>query len=417
MNERRRQQHGDGGDAAPQIAGQGGSPAPEPISEKTGPEACVRRERRSEHSLLSKHEECAPPPCPTRGEKRSPKKLNLVFEAAGSLGTAEVGAFAALSNALVEDEKYRETYISYLAGTSYGAVIAALVGAGYTHAEITDQLNFEATELARLPALVRLPVVGPYAAAVLGLATGRGWLNNNRLRDRLRGLLRAKRVKTFGDLIMPGCERERDPARRYRVHVIASDITRGRMLVLPDDANTELYGVEPDDLNVEDAVMMSLSMPFMLPPVVRTGANGVKSFLVDGVLTSGFPIHLFDVGAPDTGDTLTFGIRVQSDHHHEVKRPFLYHMAKAMFFTAFSARDVSETQRRVDKLKWARALQINTGNISPYLPTSPLTRDFLYNAGYFTMKRAIDGGILRREAPIQEVAERAEQAAAGLSEP
>jgi NTE family protein len=420
MNERRGQ-HGNRSDAADRPAGQGVNPAPEAISERNGPEARAPRgepaERRSERALLSPFEACAPQPCPTLEEKRIPKRLNLVFEAAGALGIAEAGALAALSEALVSEAKYKDTYISYLAGTSAGAIIAALMGAGYTHTEIADLLNVNITKLTRPAWLGRIPVAGTHALMAWGFLTGRGWFRSDDFRQLLRDALRARGVRTFGDLVMPGCEGERDPARRYRVHVIASDITRARMVVLPDDVNTDLYGVEPDDLDVAEAVLMSSSMPFWSPPVQRTGANGVKCYIVDGALTSGFPIHLFDVGSPETEDTLTLGIRVKSERYNEVKFPSAYHLLKAMFLTAFTARDVSETAKRVDKLKWARAIQINTGTASMSDRLSPLEREMLYNAGYITMKRAIDANILERATPVQTAAERAGRSVSSRRQP
>ncbi|WP_437737489.1 patatin-like phospholipase family protein [Sorangium sp. So ce1335] len=420
MDERRRQHAGRSGAEDPPV-GQGVDPAQEPGAERPVPEAQASRsapaERRSERALLSTSEQCAPPPCPVREEMRIPKKLNLVFEAAGALGIAEVGALAALSEALVGEEKYKDTHISYLAGTSAGAVIVALMGARYTYTEIAGLLNVDITKFTRASWLGRIPVAGTHALMAWGLLTGRGWFRSDYFLHLLRDALRARGIRTFGDLVMPGCEMEKDPARRYRVHVIASDITRGRMLVLPDDVNTEVYGVEPDDLDVAEAVLMSSSMPFWSPPIRRTGANGVESYIVDGALTSGFPIHLFDVGAPEAEDTLTLGIRVKSERYNEVKFPSTYHLLKAMFLTAFTARDVSETEKRVDKLKWARAIQINTGTASISERLSPLDREMLYNAGYLTMKRAIDGNILERAAPIQTAAEAARRSVSGLRQP
>ncbi|WP_437759778.1 patatin-like phospholipase family protein [Sorangium sp. So ce1389] len=420
MNERRGQ-HGKRSDAADQPTRQRLAPAPEASSRRIGPESRTPpgepAERRSERALLSPFEVCAPSPCPPPEQKWIPRRLNLVFEAAGVLGIAEVGAVAALSEALVSEEKYKDTYISYLAGTSAGAIIAALLGAGYTHTEIADLVNIDIAKLTKASGISRIPVVGAYAGMAWGLLTRLGWFRSEYFLQLLRDALRAKGIRTFGDMVMPGCEAERDPARRYRVHVIASDITRGRMLVLPDDVNADLYGVEPDDLDVAQAVLMSSSMPLWAPPVRVTGANGVESYIVDGALTSGFPIHLFDVGAPETADTLTLGIRVKSERYHAAKFPSLYHMAKAVMATASSARDVSEISKRIDKLKWARAIQINTGTASSFERLSPLRREVLYNAGYLTMKRAIDANILERATPVHAAAGRAEQDASGLTQP
>ncbi|AUX44676.1 uncharacterized protein SOCE26_061430 [Sorangium cellulosum] len=376
-------------------------------------------ERRGERSLLSPCEVCAPPPRPAREERRAPERLNLVFEAGGLLGHAEVGAVAALAQALLYNERYKDTYISYLAGTSAGAIIAVLLGAGYNHSEIADIFrDVMGAELAEYAKLSTFRRVRWYADTARGIFTRLGMSAGKHFSARLRDALRAKRVRTFGDLLMPGCEREEDPSRKYRVHVIASDITRGRMLVLPDDINTELYGVEPDDLDVAQAVMMSSSYPPVLSPVRLRGANGVESYIADGALTSAFPIHLFDAGAPQGPERLTLGIRVSAERYNEVKFPSFYHWLKAAFVTAFSARDVSETLKRVDKLKWARAIQINTGDASMFaLWMSPLKVEELYNAGYSAMRRAIDTNVLERATAVQEAAEGVERDVAGLRAP
>ena len=49
--------------------------------------------------------------------------------------------------------------------------------------------------------------------------------------------------------------------------VIASDVTCRRMLVLPQDA--EHLGIEPDEMEIADAVRMSMSIPLFFEPVVH----------------------------------------------------------------------------------------------------------------------------------------------------
>jgi NTE family protein len=73
----------------------------------------------------------------------------------------------------------------------------------------------------------------------------------------MRGLLEAKGKRTFGDLV----RREDVELRyRYKLQVIASDVTERRLLVLPRDVPK--LGIEdPDDIDVAHAVRMSMSIP------------------------------------------------------------------------------------------------------------------------------------------------------------
>jgi NTE family protein len=108
----------------------------------------------------------------------------------------------------------------------------------------------------------------------------------------LRERLAAKGVRTFRDLVHP--EFASDPRYRYRVQVVASDVTARRLLVLPRDA--PLYGIEPDDLDVALAVRMSASVPFYFEPVLLPDAEtGEDHVIVDGGVLSNFPVWLFDV--------------------------------------------------------------------------------------------------------------------------
>ncbi|XXY48980.1 patatin-like phospholipase family protein [Sorangium sp. So ce269] len=383
--------------------------------------ACATEPSRSERDLLSRHEPCEPAESTTSTseERYPPKRLNLVLEGGGLRGVALVGAVAALADALTH--KYKDTYISYLAGTSAGALVATLLGAGYAPSEIASIVG--GPEFARVADRSRLdfiPVVGRPIAMAWGALAHVGMFTGDALLSLFREMLEAKRIRTFRDLIMPGCENERNPARRYRVHLIASDITRGRMLVLPDDINADLYGVEPDDLEVALAMRMSMSFPFVFRPVQRTGRNKVTSYIVDGGLLSNFPVHLFDTGAPAPEETLTLGIRVLRSRYHSIGRPFIAARALwALGSTVQEARDVGDTSKLVDRLKWARVIEVNAEAVPIFkigmnpLALSPVERELLYNAGYYVTKRALDADFLERGRAVHAAAARAERGARG----
>lgn len=383
-----------------------------------------RANGRTERELLSfdDKEACGKDePCPEQGDLIVPKKLNLVLEGGGLRGIALVGAIRALADALIDCEKYEHTRIHYLAGTSAGSMAAALLGAGYTPSEITDIMN--GPEIARFAEpswLSEAPFVGKYLDLAMNVPKGiwnvltkLGFIKGDYLLGYLRELLHAKGIRSFGDLVMPGCEGRKDPERRYRLHLVASDITRGRMLILPDDINPMLYGVEPDDLDVALAVRMSMSFPFVFRPVRLRGDNGVDSYIVDGGVLSNFPIDLFDRGpAPEeTEQTLTLGIKLTQDRYNSVKFPFFAARALiALGSTAIGAHDVSNIVKAVDRLKWARVLEINTEAVPIFklgpnlLAVTPTEREILYNAGYRVTRRAIDANFLERAVAVHKAA-------------
>ncbi len=120
-------------------------------------------------------------------------RVDAVFEGGGVKGIALVGAAA-----VVEAAGYR---FNNLAGTSAGAIVAALLGAGYTAAELQSILmDLDFTTLTD-PATVlsRIPLVGNY----LGILTDLGMYKGDAFLQLMRVWLAAKGVKTFGDSSCP----------------------------------------------------------------------------------------------------------------------------------------------------------------------------------------------------------------------
>src|SRR5205814_7746855 len=103
----------------------------------------------------------------------------------------------------------------------------------------------------------------------------------------MQEMLRAKNKVTFRDMIVPGQENNADPILHYRLTVIASDITTGQILRLPQDAH--FYGIEPDDFEIARAVRMSSSVPFFFMPVQVRHRSGSLCRIVDGALLSNRP--------------------------------------------------------------------------------------------------------------------------------
>jgi NTE family protein len=205
---------------------------------------------------------------------------DAVFEGGGVKGIGLVGAVS-----VVEEHGYRW---SNLAGTSAGAIVAALLAAGYTGVELKEIIgSLDYLKFKDKTGLDFIPVVGSLANLILE----KGIYGGRYFESWLRGLLLQKNVRTFKDLIID--EFREDERYRFKLRVIASDITNGRMLALPQDIVA--YGIRPEDLDVAAAVRMSMSLPFFFQPVgLRSRLNNKTSYIVDGGVLSNFPVWLFD---------------------------------------------------------------------------------------------------------------------------
>jgi NTE family protein len=222
--------------------------------------------------------------------------VDLVFEGGGVKGIALVGAFSVL-----EEEGYEP---QNMAGASAGAIVAALIAAGYGSSElkkIIAELDYNRFKDEALED--RFPL-----GAALSILKDLGIYEGEDFVEWMSGLLEAKKVRTFGDLV----RREDIELRyRYKLQVIASDVTDRRLLVLPRDA-PKLGIQDPDDIEVALAVRMSMSIPIFFEPVRFTNRETDREHLiVDGGMLSNFPVWLFDAETPQWP---TFGLKlVQKD--------------------------------------------------------------------------------------------------------
>ncbi len=144
----------------------------------------------------------------------------------------------------------------------------------------------------------RIPVIGREISVLrdFGVYEGRRFL------QWMTEKLDRKGVRTFGDLAPTGSE---DPKRAFRLQVIASDVTRHEMLVLPRDA--QKIGSTPQTLSIAYAVRMSMSIPIFFEPVNHSNhSTGVEHLIVDGGMLSNFPVWLFDAEEPQWP---TFGLK------------------------------------------------------------------------------------------------------------
>jgi NTE family protein len=224
------------------------------------------------------------------------KRVDLVFEGGGVKGIGLAGAFSYLDEQGFKPQR--------VAGTSAGAITAALVAAGYSGQElqslVLEQMKFKSFEDGG-----RWPV-----SQALELAAHKGLHPGKYFESWMRERLEDKGITKFGQLRVPNGDGADAPdAVQYSLQVIASDITEQRMLVLPRDAEEHL-GLDPDELEIAAAVRMSMSIPIFFDPVVYHDHRKPhdQRLIVDGGLLSNFPVWLFDTPPGQVPRWPTFGL-------------------------------------------------------------------------------------------------------------
>ncbi len=212
-------------------------------------------------------------------------KADLVLSGGGVKGIALVGAVSALVEAGYVPQRISGTS----AGALVGAVLAAAAQSGELSAAQLEEVAMGIDYRAFLdPGPVeRVPVVGP----AWGVLTGGGIYRGDALRQWVADRLAEFGVTTFADLAIN--DRSLPPEQRYRLVVTVADVSLGQLIRLPWDYQ-RIYGLDPDEQSVADAVRASTAIPFFYHPASLTSADGRTSTLVDGGLLSNFPIDSLD---------------------------------------------------------------------------------------------------------------------------
>jgi NTE family protein len=234
---------------------------------------------------------------------------DLVLEGGGVKGTGLVGAITALTSAAAPYTFHR------VAGASAGAIVASMLAAGYSAAEMnTIMTNLDFSQFEDNPGMFarHFEQIGEG----LGLVAHDGLFMGRFLRDWIEHTLAAKNVHTWGDLKDDDPGSSLPPEQRYKLVVIVSDVSRGRMLRLPWDYQP-LLGVDPDTQPVADAVRSSAGIPFFFRPFHMTanpdvtGGHG-EILGTDGGMLSNFPVSIFDRTDGHPPRWPTFGIKLSA---------------------------------------------------------------------------------------------------------
>ncbi|MBW3579303.1 MAG: patatin-like phospholipase family protein [Actinobacteria bacterium] len=232
--------------------------------------------------------------------KRYDDHADLVLEGGGVKGIAHVGALVGL-------EEHGVTTFPRVAGTSAGSIVGALAAAGMPSSALREVMRrLDYRRFRDRSGIARIPVVGKAAS----LVSQDGIYDGEYLREFLGNELHALGVETFADLRVDDARYQGElPDRNYKLVVMATDVTHGRLVRLPWDYRA-LYGLDPDRQLVVDAVRASISIPFFFKPVTLRDADGTPSTLVDGGVLSNFAIDVFDRRDGQPPRWPTFGVKL-----------------------------------------------------------------------------------------------------------
>src|SRR5919204_1798091 len=278
---------------------------------------------------------------------------DLVCEGGGVKGIGLAGAYAALEQAGYEPQN--------VAGTSAGAITAALIAARYSASELREivfALDYRQFEDKGWEDRV------PLGGHPLSLLLGEGIYEGEKFLQWMRELLSAKGIETFAQLKTEWD----DPKYAYRLQVIASDVSARELLVLPRDADK--LGFAPDELEVALAVRMSMSIPIFFEPVrILNRATNHEHVIVDGGMLSNFPVWLFDCDDEAEPDSPTFGLllvepdpkvpitaRLPAPEHAPRGARGLVSLVSGMVHTMMEAHD----RLYLEKEQFARTIPIPT---------------------------------------------------------
>lgn len=229
-------------------------------------------------------------------------KIDAVFEGGGVKGIGFAGA-------IFEIEKAGYSFEN-IAGTSAGAIIAALVAVGYTSEEIKEELgklnynNFKDQD-----SLSKIGIPGK----LINIIWKYGIYKGDYFEIWMEELLKKKGITTFGQLITEHPEEK----YKYKLQIIATDITNRRLLILPRDL--KYYGFNPDEFSIARAVRMSMSIPLFFKPIKIIDNNGKEHIIVDGGVLSNYPIWLLDDNTSNP-PWPTFGFKLVEPSRRELAK-------------------------------------------------------------------------------------------------
>ncbi|RCW65393.1 patatin-like phospholipase family protein [Saliterribacillus persicus] len=253
-------------------------------------------------------------------------KIDGVFSGGGVKAFTYIGALSAL------EEKNHE--LIRVAGTSAGAIVAALIASGYNSQEmknlILEQNISEFTDQAKITTFIP-------SLKWLSLYYKLGIFKGDMLEKWLFRILLEKGVCTFSDL------------PEHSLKIIAADLTNKRLVVFPDDLD-EFYNIDSSTFSVARAIRMSVTIPFFFQPATLFGKKkSTIPIIVDGAILSNFPYWVFQ-NRKGMYQRPTIGLQLkEKDKHRPEKIQNAIEMASAIFNTMKQAHDQRFITEDTDK--------------------------------------------------------------------
>lgn len=241
-------------------------------------------------------------------------QIDCVFSGGGVKAFAFIGALEAMQE--------KDIQIIRTAGTSAGAIMAALVAAECSVEEISELLEeLDVTKLLDPPLWGRFP----FAKWVM-FYFQKGLYKGDKLEKWLYSVLARRGVRTFGDLAPD------------TLKVIVSDISLGKLIVLPDDLK-RVYGIDSALFSVATAVRMSAGFPFFFMPKQLHSTDEMENYMVDGGLLSNFPLWIFRKSNQDKRPVLgvTLSDNIENARPYPITNAL--DMMQAVFHTMQRAHD------------------------------------------------------------------------------
>lgn len=309
---------------------------------------------------------------------------DLVLEGGGVKGIGLVGAYLTLLGA--------DYQIQRIAGTSAGAIVGALIAAEMApDLMLKTMREVDYGEFQDEGFLDHLGRVGKG----LSVLFEKGIYEGEYLRTWLDDLLSDLGKATFGDLRVDDPAGSLPPERSYRLVVLTSDISCGKLVRLPWDY--PLYGLDPDEQRISDAVRASMSIPFFYEPVrfkgTRTDGTTIDSYLVDGGMLSNFPVDVFDRTDGRLPRWPTFGVKLSARPTQTMEEMFsidgVLGLTKAMVGTMMRFHDQIHID---DPAVLARTMFVDTlGVKATDFDIDEATQDLLYDNGRVAATKFLQG--------------------------
>ncbi len=303
---------------------------------------------------------------------------NIVFEGAGIRGIAYGGVIHQL------EVTQQLKNINNIAGTSAGAITALLLCLGYTSSEIVDIIA--ATKFQKFN-----EGGGFFIGAAWRIHKHYGWYKSKKMDKWLQHLIEAKTNNpnsTFEQLKMQGFK---------NLYVTATCLNKQKTLVF----SAQTYPT----MKIKDAVRCSMSIPLYFEAifidsngtVVKKSNKNNIDVVVDGGITSNFPIQIFDSIDKKTNTRIynkkTLGIRIDDEKQIQkdkidkqlVEMPITTIKNYMQAFYVYTLENLNRNTLTAED--WERTISVSSMGIGPQVKKlSQEQKQKLYTSGIDSFK-------------------------------